>query len=142
MKLVSLLLLSCAGVVFGQANGGSTSHYEVLKHERMFCIAGGFSGAVTPAGHSLVAIARQRDAAEVFLRLTHADNPTAQLFGMLGLKTIGSDQFNSALAKLMKDKSQITVLEGCIAGKREVGKVANEIDLGRWTVGFVVSGQR
>lgn len=111
VKLVFLLLL-CAAHVFGQTTAGTTNHYEVLRQEKMFCVAGGFSGAVTAAGHSLMAIARQKDAASVFTKLTREDSPTAQLFGLLGLRIIGADQFNNALAKLLKSKSEVTVLVG------------------------------
>jgi len=135
MKIVFVLLL-CAGSAFGQTTAGRTNHYEVLKKEQMFCVAGGFSGAVTPAGHSLMAVAQQKDAATVFTRLTHEDSATAQLFGLLGLKTIGAPEFKNALARLSKDKSQVTVLVGCIAGPREVATVAREIEQGHWSLGL------
>lgn len=138
MKLLFIALLLCAPSVFGQTQAGTTNHYEVLKEEKMFCVAGGFSGAVTPTGHSLMAVAKQKDAASVFTKLTHEDSSTAQLFGLLGLKIIGADQFNKALAKVLKDKSQVTVLEGCIAGRREVTAVAKEIEQGRWSLGLSV----
>ena len=71
----ALVILVCAVSVFGQATGGTTNHYEVLKKEQMFCIAGGNSGAVTPAGHSLMAVAKQKDAAAVFTKLTREEAP-------------------------------------------------------------------
>jgi len=63
-------------------------------------------------------------------------------FGLLGLKTIGAAEFKDALAKLSKDKSQVTVLVGCIAGPREVATVAKEIEQGRWSLGFPVNVEK
>lgn len=133
-----LLMAFCVSPVMAQHAPASTNHYEVLKQEKMFCVAGGFSGAVTPAGHSLMAMARQKDAATVFTKLTREESPTAQLFGLLGLKMIGSDRFHNALAKIAQDKSQVTVLDGCIAGQRPVATVAREIEQGRWSFGLPV----
>jgi len=141
MKILFFLLLSALSG-FGQSLAGSTNHYGMLKNQQMFYIAGGFTGATSPAGHSLMAVAKQKDAATVFAQLTREASPTAQLFGLLGLQMISPDQFKNALPGLLKSKSQVTVLNGCMAMNRDVASVAKEIEQGRWNLGAVTTQAR
>ena len=138
MKSVYLLLLLCGLSTFGQGTTNAPNHYAMLKQATVFSISGGITGAITPAGNSLRAIAKQKDAAIVFTKLTHEDSPTAKLYGLLGLQMISSDQFKNELSKLLTNKSSVRVLEGCIMGTKDVAVVAKEIEQGRWSFGLSV----
>ena len=117
----------------GQVTTNSTNHYEVLRGETVFGIAGGFSGALTPAGQSLIAMTKEKDAVALFTELTKEDSAAARLYGLLGLKTMSLDEFKNALPAFLANKSPVAVLEGCIRGNRDVASVAKEVAKGRWS---------
>ena len=84
-----------------------------------------------------MAVAKHKNAVAV-TKLTHEDSPTAQLYGLLGLQMISSDQFKNELPKLLTNKSPVRVLEGCIMGTKDVAVVAKEIEQGRWSLGLPI----
>jgi len=110
----------------------STNHYDTLKNSRWFAISGGFANAITPEGHALAAICEQTNAAATFQRLLAESAPAQQLYGLLGLRLVNAPEFKAALPSLLNNKAKVPVLVGCIAGERDVGEVARQIQNHQW----------
>lgn len=121
-----------ARTAFAQAD--STNHLEVLRQSTMFSLAGGLANVARPEAWAVAAICRQSNAADTFQALLKEPGVTQQLYGLLGLRVLGSAEFESSLPALLESKANVTVLRGCIAGNREAAEVAREIKASRYTV--------
>jgi len=138
MKIIALLFLFCGFSAFGQGATEVTNHYDILKQAAVFSLSGGFAGRITREGEAVLAVAKQKNAVAMFSTLAHEDSPSAKLYGLLGLQMISSPQFRNELPKLLKNKTPVRVLEGCIMGTKEIAVVAREIEQGRWSLGLNV----
>ena len=139
--------------VFAQT--ATTNHYDILKQSSWFAISGGFANAATSEAHALAAICGQTNAVATLQRLLQEKEPAQQLYGLLGLQILvtlsssngvtraqelekaageASNALSRALPLLLSSKSKVRVLDGCIAGEREVAEVARQIRDKQWSL--------
>ena len=151
VKHIIGLILSLAWPVFSQAT--STNHYDTVKQSRWFAISGGFANAATSEAHALTAICGQTNAVATLQRLLQEKEPAPQLYGLLGLQVLvslsasndvphsqelekaageASIALSRALPLLLSSEKNVRVLDGCIAGERQVAEVARQIRGNQW----------
>jgi len=128
------------------AQTASTNHYDTLRQSSWFAISGGIANAPTSEAQAIAAICGQTNAVATFQRLLGEKGAAQQLYGLLGLQVLAtlsasngekdkaSIAFSTALPSLLNSKAKVRVLDGCIAGERDVAQAARQIRDKQWSL--------
>lgn len=89
----------------------------------------GYSGTYTPEYESVLDRSLTNEGVDSFLEDLHSSDPAVRLYGLLGLKISGSDEYGKHLDELLKDDAQTPFGEGgCIVVNQPLSSIARIID--------------
>jgi hypothetical protein len=89
----------------------------------------GFAGAYTQEYEAVLEQSRAKEALQVYLDDLESSDPAIRLYGLLGLKIIGSEQYRWQLDRFLVDLTQVPYgTGGCVIMSEPTSWIAQQID--------------
>ena len=99
-----------------------------VDHQDIFAYGPtGVSGNYTTMMKLIIAYSKNRDAENDFYMLTTMHNANIQLYGLVGLKIVGSKRFEECKALMLKSEDSVLYGNGCRVNKDSVKNIVNDI---------------
>jgi len=129
------LLFAIAGDLFAQVLVSSGPASSRLSRVSIFAIGGvGFAGATSAGEKDFRVLMIDPQAEQAFEDLYVHGNNQAKAYALLGLHTLRPQRFHEIYDKLSTTGEEVSVMQGCIASKRKLKTIAQEIDGGSFVV--------
>lgn len=132
--LISAIPLSC---VAGEESKQATSKLaeeapRTLRDTKSFIIGPAFEeGRITETETALRALLQRKDAIEQLRMLIKEASLPGQLYALLGLRLLGSDEFDAGYNRFKNSQISIPTMSGCIKFQTTAGDIAKKIKQGK-----------
>lgn len=107
------------------------SDVEIVRQADRFAVGGiGIAGTKSRPEVSLRNILKSATADATCRKLVSSGTMAGQLYGLLGLKLLKSEAYESVASRYLESKALVPTAAGCIFGEETVASVAQRINKG------------